>query len=632
MSVIERIPPGQVLAHIPFDDCLLARPRRRMPTDVARWASGLPVPAVFSNAGLARPLREAVAPLWEAFLARFRQGLRIEAGNPGRVVVHCDSIRYELAPCGSVHARMPRPGSGYEPISVEIGTPFPHWQWVHVLAKREPEAVAPLMQSIQVHRLAGMAPAIARTGGLEPHALEWLARIIEGLARRCIDGIRMREHLRAALAVDRRLLHAARLALPRRNKDFDLASPWWNACIKHREAMLELQARAPGLLPIFGQLVGLGVIVEPLRDVATLRETICKQLTPADWKRLAKDSPRPVWGMYHARRIRNLEALQGFIDGWARLHRGLPEGMRMPLEMFEPLARTCVAPLSDHALPPLRWPGSPRATRQAIEHYLEARACGNGPRFIEEEWGPVVRWAADYTGGGRKLVSHWSTLRRLAAEDERKLRAALFGQRWASPLPRFEDAGFQAVAICTGQELVEEAIAMRHCADRFAAECARGDLVVYSVRDSGSSKRRLSVSIAISGDEARLAEVARSLNRQPDEEELAFAKRLAKAVADQVKADARAKTDRELPIPPAGNKVIYMERRDDDFFAFVEATPTGWRGYKVLPSGDARPISGREAVETLNPNSWFPIHRDDFISAVSALRTLRRASAGAGQL
>lgn len=326
MSLIERRPPGKVLARISLDDCLRARPRRPLPPDIARWAAGLPVPAPLAGMGLAGPLREAVAPLWAAVLARFRQGLRIEAGEHARVVVHCDTVRYEFTPHGAVHAFMPRLGGGYEPISVEVGTPFPSWQWVRLLAMREPEAVQPFMQSIHVRRLAGTVPANVLPGGLEQQALLWLADVIEGLARRCIDGVRMREHLRAALAIDPDLLLAARMARPRRYAGCDVQTDWWNECVQRREALLELRTHAPGLLPIYGEMVARGQISPRIRTVAQLREAICKDLGTAAWRRLARESPRPVWVMYRNQQIRSPQSLQGLISGWRTCIAACPRG------------------------------------------------------------------------------------------------------------------------------------------------------------------------------------------------------------------------------------------------------------------------------------------------------------------
>lgn len=618
MSLIERLPPGQVLARVSFDDCLLAKPRRPMPRDLAAWARALPVPKPLEEMGLARPLRDAVAPLWAAMLARYRQGLRIEAGEHARVVVHCDTVRYEFDTLGRVHARMPKIGGGYEWINVEVGTPFPSWHWVRLLAEREPEALAPLRHSIHVRRLAGMVPGTGEADDVERQALAWLCDVIEGLARRCIDGLKMRSHLRQALGVDPALLSVARRARPRQCVG-DVGNQWWNRCVAYRELLLEVGPKAPGLLPVVGELVWAGKISPQLRNVSALRETINMHLTAADWNRLRNESARPLWSMWRENRIRSLASLTEFMACWAPLHRGLPPGLRVPRAMFEPLARTLTSPTANHVLPPVRWPGTPSATRQSVEAYVLARSRGEGPRFIEEQWAPVVRWAADYTDRGRPAVRHWPSLRRLAAQDERRLRAELSGKAWPNPLPRFESGGLTAVALCTGTALADEAIAMRHCADRFAPDCAEGRLLVYSLRDQASGIRLATASFALNGDLAVLTDVTRSLNRQPAPDEVAFAGQLASALLKRLKAEAMAKKQLVLPIPPAEAKAIYMERKDSDVFAVIQPTPTGLRGYKVMPSGAFKEISGPEAVEPLNPWSWSPMSREDFIKAVSAL-------------
>jgi hypothetical protein len=349
---------------------------------------------------------------------------------------------------------------------------------------------------------------------------------MEGLARRCIDGLRMRAHLRHALAIDPTLLLAARRARSRHLVKQDVSTIGWNRCIEHRKTLLGLQSNTPGLVPLYGQLMWESNVSPHPPNVGALRDAMVSGLSPADWKRLSRESARPVWEMYRAHRVRSLNSLKGFVACWARLHRGLPAGMRMPLALWEPLARTWVGPLSDYAMPPVRWPGTPAATRQAIERYLAARACGSGQRFLDEEWAPVVRWAGDYTNSGRPAVRHWSTLKRLAAQDERRLTAKLAGMRWDSPLPRFESGRLLALAIQTGEDLAEEAIAMRHCADRFASKCASGEMHIYKLRDRLTGERLATLSLATGKKGVSLDQVARSLNREPTPIQMAFARKL----------------------------------------------------------------------------------------------------------
>lgn len=532
--VVHRLPPGQVIARVSFEPCLLPRPRRALPADIAQWARALPVPARLARFGLAGPLREAVAPLWAAWLARFRQGLRIEREGEGddRVVVHCDTVRYRVTARGKVHAFCPTLQGDYEACAVEVGNPFFSWAWVRTLAEREVEAVAPLYQSVLVRELAGMLPEDCDAADIIRECNQWLSPIIVGLARRCVDGVRIRALLRDALALDPELLAAARRTRTGVRDKHGVSSGWWNCCVDYAEPLKELQRIAPGLLPLFGMLMA-GRKVNPYRlDLREVRERLTKQgLSPDDWKRLLAKPARPVWQMYFDGVIQGAGALHGFLVGWAKLHRGLPDGLWMPRALFEPLARTYVGPHADNALPPLRWPGTPVATREAILSYRKARCEGRGHDFVESEWGRVVRWAGNYeTQGERAPVRHWSTARRRAEQHERMITASLAGQRWTVPLAQFEDCGLMAVALTTGEQLAEEAIAMRHCADRFVSDCAAGKLVVYSVRRSLTGQRVATASISIAPIGARLCEISRSLNREPSAQEKEFGASLARRV------------------------------------------------------------------------------------------------------
>lgn len=596
MSWIKRMPPGDVIAHVPFEACFRATPRRPLPTDMAAWAQSLTVPPRFAKLGMAQALRGAVPALWSAWLARFRQGLRIERDGDARVIVHCDTVRYRVLPNGEVSAEMPRAGGGYEPISVQVGTPFPSWTWARLIALREPEAVTPLMQAIHVRRLAGLARRNASPGDLEEQALQWLAGVIERLARRCIDGLQMRRLLREALGVDPVLLETARRARARTHRKTDVSSDWWNQCLAHREALLELQRVASALVPLYGELISHGKVEPGRLDWTYFRHTVAVEgLLPAKWRFLMHDPAKPVWQMYREGLIGSLEHLCAFLTSWAKLHDGLPEGVRLPRALWEPLARTSVDLVRGHVLPPILWPLTPRATRQAIDRYHRAAARGEGADFVENEWGPVVRWAANYAEANAGTpVNHWGTARREAAEDERRIKARNEHVSWPVLVPELEDGDLYAIALANGLELAEEAIAMRHCADRYAKRCGDGELLIFSIRDIATDKRLASVAIEVGREGARLVEVARSLNRVPSKEEIAFAEKLAKAVSDQVKVRAQAKAKLKTPIPPSGPGVLFMERNDSDVYAFIQSTGTGWEGYKYQPCGTVKPISGDE--------------------------------------
>lgn len=636
MSLIERKPPGEVIAHIPLDACLRPRPQRPLPQDMATWSRALPVAGRLAELGLSQALREAVPPLWEAWLSRFQQGLRIEREGDVRVVVHCDTVRYRQGPTGEVTAEIPMAGGGYGKLSVEVGTPFPSWTWARLIAVREPEAVVGLRQAIQTRELAGLLGPAESVASVEGAALDWSARVIEGLARRCIDGVAMRRRLVGALDLEPQMVQIARRARPRALRQCDLPSSWWNQCLTHREALLELAQIAPALIPLYGELMHFNHVKPGRLDWTHLKSLIAPAgLKHARWQFLMRDRAAPVWRMRREGLIPSLRYLCEFLVGWAAVHDTLPPGCRLPRALWELLARTSVDRVTGHVLPPVLWPVMPKATAQAIARYRAAAARGEATEFIEKEWGPVVRWAANYAGQNPGTpVKHWSTARRQAACDERRIRARTQGLSWTVQVPRYERDGLYAIALATGSELAEEAIAMRHCADRYAPQCDRGGMVVYSLRDAAADARLASAAIEISPRGAELVELARSLNREPDDRERRFAMRLAEYVAQQVKAAALLPHIGEVTIPPAGSGTLFMERRDSDVYAFIQVTDRGWKGYKYLPCGTVRAISGDEAVRVLDPMSWFALSRQDFVEIVEPFLLLRRqgqdAAGGAG--
>ena len=72
-----------------------------------------------------------------------------------------------------------------------------------------------------------------------------------------------------------------------------------------------------------------------------------------------------------------------------------------------------------------------------------------------------------------------------------------------------------------------------------------------------------------------------------------------------------------VAIPPAGNGVVFMERNDSDVFAFVflGLSPPA-RGVRFSPSGKATSLSGVAALDCLNPYSWSPMTRAEFVAAL----------------
>ena len=110
-------------------------------------------------------------------------------------------------------------------------------------------------------------------------------------------------------------------------------------------------------------------------------------------------------------------------------------------------------------------------------------------------------------------VPTWSAALREAKSYQRRLRFTAEPQSWHASLRKYTGGVFVGIALTTSLDLAEEAIAMRHCADRYAEECAQGKTVVYSLRDDVTHQRLATFCVQMKPRGAERADIKRSLNR-----------------------------------------------------------------------------------------------------------------------
>lgn len=129
----------------------------------------------------------------------------------------------------------------------------------------------------------------------------------------------------------------------------------------------------------------------------------------------------------------------------------------------------------------------------------------------------VLHWAMD-TGlrlNPQQARVGWRWLHRiwLAWCRQRERQAAVSNLEWESRLPRTTIGRYDVVPIENGAGLIDEAVAMRNCADNFAGQCKSDDIRLFSVRDTASGKRVATLGIISIGDFWTGYQVKRSANR-----------------------------------------------------------------------------------------------------------------------
>ena len=519
---------------IPLDDCRLARPRRPLPDDLQRWAQVLPLPPPFKRMGMAPTLRATLLRCWRAFEASYAQGIEVRVDAAGREVVLCGALVCRIDASGrsiTTHARDSR-GQPWT-RDFEVLHPLPDWQWIGAVLQVHAGQMWDLRCDLEARNLARVISPFQAIV-LMQHAWRWLVATITRMAQRTIDLRALRGRLRAALALDAELVALARRMRPRDGSGVEVAGAWLGRVAAWREAAREMDRLAPGLLPLLGALLAepdqgdLSPSRQPLAVIrCRLREAGAARV---DWRFLLTDPARPVWRMVRAGRIRGLDDIAGFLVDWARLHRGLPGDLRLPSALWEALCATWIEPEDDRVRPPVRWPFGPDVTVEAIRRWRDAAQSGRGEAYVVGEFGLLVRWAADYAEEGRPRLCSYRNAVAAARRHDRRLRAAVAAassRPWDFPRPPEVFGRWTFVPLATPLDLVEEAIALHHCADQRVSDCEAGHARLYGIRrrEDGARLATLEVRWLPNRGGPQLVELRGPLNRPVPERLQALARR-----------------------------------------------------------------------------------------------------------
>lgn len=470
---------------------------------VRRQAVGRPLPDCARRAGLHEQALDLVAALWSALLDDCRVGIAIAEGDTGREVRFFGFLRYRIAPDRSWIQAFLVSENGEQPEPVDIGSPLPTWRWVARAVQRHRGLAASLSACRHINR--SPMPAGSEDSAEDPDARrdrvwDWAVACIEKLVRQQVDVRVLRRQLREALDLDASLLALARRA--RTNQVNDVGSDWYSTCGRFRYHLERVADKAPALLPALGWMIRHGQLVVDSAPLAMLKFNFeMLGASKLEWRRLLRDAARPV------RRLRASEAdadapdLLMLLLVWTRLHRGLADGDRLPVAMWEMILRTCAGGLGERVKPLLSWPLRPELMRAGIERARAMAAAGRYDEFLRLEWARVVSWAADYRNEGiRPRQRSWNSALRAAADAERAVRAWARGcddSAWESVVTDFEHGGLRARALVTPSDLVKEAIAMRHCADSYLLSCSGGDVRLFRVEDVTTGKHIATIALRL---------------------------------------------------------------------------------------------------------------------------------------
>jgi hypothetical protein len=223
------------------------------------------------------------------------------------------------------------------------------------------------------------------------------------------------------------------------------------------------------------------------------------EATPREWRRLLRDPARPVWRQYPRGLVEGARAAPELLVLWARLHRGMPIDQSLPIAMWETILRTCRGGPDQCARVLLSWPMRPELMRAGIERARAMMAAGRYREFLQDEWARVVAWAADYRSEGIHLRHRsWTRALRAAADAERSARAwarQCDDSPWESLVGVLEHGDLRARALVKPSDLVDEAIALRHCADSYVLACSSGEARLFRVEVAATGRHVATIAL-----------------------------------------------------------------------------------------------------------------------------------------
>jgi hypothetical protein len=157
-------------------------------------------------------------------------------------------------------------------------------------------------------------------------------------------------------------------------------------------------------------------------------------------------------------------------------------------------------------------------TLRHIMRLVDARVAARKKPFEPAEVHAVLGWVAD-----RQIVrltrsqrsAGWGYLVRRAEQYRQALRQpAKAPLAWEPVLPAFETGSLRVVPLTTAAAVWEEAIQMRHCADRYIDRCARHDAALFSLQRH-SGKRIATMAFVDNGKQWVPLELAGKANSEP---------------------------------------------------------------------------------------------------------------------
>lgn len=355
------------------------------------------------------------------------------------------------------------------------------------------------------------------------------------------------------LALASRIQLSSKVRTPVRLQDY-------NQVQRHREHFLAVQREAPQLLQLFAMLA------DDLADEEGEEDELDQYGGPiARMKRLLRNQGiRPaMWRLIWREGTDWMKPLMGFLD---LNEQSMAFAAVDLLTVAQSFGTQGLAPeWLIHAF--MQLGGSPNRPRAAYVHRLDdlfplcarmghllAQADDETRNLMQEQAAEVFNWGSnhlvDLPARSLRHISLRGLLRRVELESGKEALALEGAEAWRIPYQlTLAEGRFKPVILDSPQALWLEGKRMHHCASDYMDRCARGRILMVSLRDAAQARPEATMAFDLAGNKVRLMQVSGFANRlvEPD------VHRAAQCCLEQLQAQKRvwdlARGVRDFDVP-----------------------------------------------------------------------------------
>ena len=354
------------------------------------------------------------------------------------------------------------------------------WAWLDLLRRAAMTEVAEHLRSMDY---------CPRPEDLQRYGEALFSHLRRKLVRR-VDLRLMRQEVAAALGLDPDAARIARRLMNVFSDNGRARLSYYNIVRRHRCAFLALERELPQLLPLYGALV-------EREDFPTHQwpaQALCQFLA-------SQGVGKPAWRLLRTCSPRLLVPVRHFY--WGDAGTAMLDYLNivwMLQPQREPPTRFMWRLLSRAANPEYRFQRHLRQfLRNAEPLGHSARAFMTHPDASESDLADVLEWieAEQPALDSQQRAAGWPWLVKRARQwlELRQKEIDAQTTTWPVPFEEWTVSEFVVRPLRSVRDLWAEARAMHHCADLFVDRCARGTVLLVSLRHKATPHRRVATAL-----------------------------------------------------------------------------------------------------------------------------------------